>query len=653
MAQDNTFEGSVINSVPEINPEKTSDESVYPTDTAVEEPTTTENENKSSESKEIDGENVKKVVNNTKLLDKVENPRKLTLMSVLLAPLRLIEFLIRKAIALLDKFTGYDKLEIKSPETLAVENDKKARFKEEIVEDAREAGAKDQELVQTGEAFKEFLNKTYGLDGFEFNIIPMRYEKQEPVLMVESIKDGVKYIDAIGLAANCCMQTNALNPSKCDITHKLNAAWLDFAKNRSKKDVVRDNADVFIDRIKKLAFNAQNHQNPLVAKTRDAMIINGVCLYMSAVSVGRNEPEITIRPYLQAQKNHKGITFPSLNESYTFKLSDIMSRSNDFKALMNSIYNASKKEYSKNFNVYMQEIADKLVANGINEKIKEFAQTNDKMSNLNELVYVTPVGVNTNEKDKSFIICLHINDATINVKLDYNGNVIMNPNDKNNVGENEKTLIESVSKKVLLEFTQQKAIIKSDNLSKKHNAAEVTANELCDRIDKAYNHFVSQKGDKEHEPVVIKIGDLNLSISKALEWVKNDKQGLMSVKISRDGSDEFIKLNSKKNKDAIILNRFGDNFESVTNKLANTINVLHHEAEMEKIKTADIDIKNAIHNIVVERELSKLDVKAEKDESWERIENEERQIVSQEEQTQEQTPQDQEQPLPKDFEENR
>lgn len=509
-----------------------------------------------------------KVHNESEFLPKIEKKRKITLSDILLAPIRFLKFVIKKAIAFLDRFTGYNDLNIKSPDIVAAERNRDAKTPSEVKEEALELGAKDKNLVEKAKEFESFLNNTYGLDGRSFEISPIQYKGLEPMLNVKTVIDGKTFIDTIGVMSDCCLHTNT---SAYGITNGLNAAWMKYTSRESNERAIQDSTKVLRAKLKEIATELQKGKNPVLKHQRKGIMLNGVYLYVSATSALKGEPEITVSPYLvthKAQTNNK--VFPGLDSKYTFSLSELSKDSTKLNEFVTAVNKASRNYYSKSFDRDMNKVLDRAVANKINTTLEHISH------DFAECVSVKPLGI---EKGTFKLELTSGNDKT-EIKFNRSGNII------GNFDGPEKPLLEALATHTVAMLVTSNTIVTPEYLKQKVFQAH-------DKIKKCESKGESAKTPKTY----IKIGHSNITISKDKDS-KNDNL-VISQKSLINNESKSLSNNADDNFAVINVNSDDKEFQKITDLInKNNSNIIAEETYL----MADM-IENCAKNIIVERNL--------------------------------------------------
>lgn len=472
-----------------------------------------QNEVKTNPSKNI---NPEKVHNKSEFLPEIEKRNKSTLRDILMAPIRFLKFIISKVVAFLDRYTGYNDLNIKNPDVLAAERDKEAKTPSELKEKALELGAKDKNLVEKAKSFEHLLNNTYALDGRTFKVSPIKYMGFEPMLNVETVIDGKTFIDTIGLNSNCCLHTNT---SSYGITNGLNAAWTKYIGNNKSREEIDNASKVLRNKVNEITREVTNSKNPVFKHIQKGIILNGVFLHISATSALKGEPVVTIRPYLVTQKaQSNSMTFPGLNTEYTFAPSELSGNNSKFADFMKDLRKTSKEYYNQSFERDMNAIIDRVIANNVNNLVKLSSP------DLAEMLSVKPIGI-----DKGMIkLEVTCGSDREEVKLNKSGNVIGGCNNS------EKCLIEALAKDTISTFVPSNILITKDalktNIHKVHNEIKSAQSKGGDGLDAERNFRVgnsrvviskAENTDKENIDLVVKQFSLSDKETESLSEIIN------------------------------------------------------------------------------------------------------------------------------------
>lgn len=501
-----------------------------------------------------------------------EETKKRTLTDILLAPIRFIKFIIAKAIQLLDRITGYDKLAIKDPNLLATEeNNKNAhsakdeKTQEQMREEALIRGEQNMEHKNEAMKFEEFLNNTYGLNGRSFVVKPLQYEGHEAMFDIETTVNGNVYRDTIGTMSNSCLHTNMY---KENITNELNCAWMKYTQEKQSGPIIENGTEVLRSKLNEMVNNLQDKHNPVAKHQKKAFMINGVYMYASATSVLNGEPEITLRPYLvtrNGESSTKG--FPGLEEKYTFGLSEISEESPKLAKLVGDMQNASSKLYTQAFDRDMNNIIDKVVANNIN---KSFNKTSPDLA---KQLSVKPIGIN---KD-IFELELTAGKDVTTIKFNRKGHIV------DSFDGPEKPLLETFA---------INAIAKTMDSNLK-----ITPEELKANIYKVHDDIkVLERKNKDVDMASkdLKMGYSNITISKSDKKDKNSD----AITITQRDLNDGTYLSSPKTY-TLTVNSADRDFEVA----ADEINKTNFSIGRDEKEYIDSIVKESVQNIVVERAL--------------------------------------------------
>ena len=501
-----------------------------------------------------------------------EETKKRTLTDILLAPVRFIKFIIAKAIQLLDRITGYDKLVVKDPNLLATEeNNKNAhsakdeKTQEQMREEALIRGEQNMEHKNEAMKFEEFLNDTYGLNGRSFVVKPLQYEGHEAMFDIETTVDGNVYRDTIGAMSNSCLHTNMY---KENITNELNCAWMKYTQEKQSELTIKNGTEVLRSKLNEMVNSLQDKHNPIAKHQKKAFMINGVYMYASATSVLNGETEITLRPYLvtrNGESSTKG--FPGLEEKYTFGLSEISEESPKLAKLVGDMQNASSKLYTQAFDRDMNGIIDKVVANDINKNISKVSP------DLAEQLSVKPIGINKGV----FELELTAGKDVTTIKFNRKGHIV------DGFDGPEKPLLETFAINAIAKTMDSNLKITPEglkaNIYKVHDDIKVLERKNKD-VDMASKDF--------------NMGYSNITISKL---DKKDKSSDAITITQRDLNDGAY-LSSPKIY-TLTVNSVDRDFEVA----ANEINKTNFSIGRDEKEYVDSIVKESVQNIVIERAL--------------------------------------------------
>ena len=501
-----------------------------------------------------------------------EETKKRTLTDILLAPVRFIKFIIAKAIQLLDRITGYDKLVIKDPNLLATEeNNKNAhsakdeKTQEQMREEALTRGEQNMEHKNEAMKFEEFLNDTYGLNGRSFVVKPLQYEGHEAMFDIETTVDGNIYRDTIGAMSNSCLHTNMY---KENITNELNCAWMKYTQEKQNELTIKNGTEVLRSKLNEMVNDLQDKRSPIAKHQKKAFMINGVYMYASVTSVLNGEPEITLRPYLvtrNGESSTKG--FPGLEEKYTFGLSEISEESPKLATLVGDMQNASSKLYTQAFDRDMNNIIDKVVANDINKNISKVSP------DLAEQLSVKPIGINKGV----FELELTAGKDATTIKFNRKGHIV------DGFDGPEKPLLETFAINAIAQTMDS-------NL-------KITPEELKANVYKVHDDikvFERKNKDVDMASKDFNIGYSNVTISKS---DKKDKNSDAITVTQRDLNDGTY-LSSPKSY-TLTVNSADREFEVA----ANEINKTNFSIGRDEKEYVDSIVKESVQNIVIERAL--------------------------------------------------
>lgn len=501
-----------------------------------------------------------------------EETKKRTLTDILLAPVRFIKFIIAKAIQLLDRITGYDKLAVKDPNLLATEeNNKNAhsakdeKTQEQMREEALIRGEQNMEHKNEAMKFEEFLNDTYGLNGRSFVVKPLQYEGHEAMFDIETTVDGNVYRDTIGAMSNSCLHTNMY---KENITNELNCAWMKYTQEKQSELTIKNGTEVLRSKLNEMVNSLQDKHNPIAKHQKKAFMINGVYMYASATSVLNGETEITLRPYLvtrNGESSTKG--FPGLEEKYTFGLSEISEESPKLAKLVGDMQNASSKLYTQAFDRDMNGIIDKVVANDINKNISKISP------DLAEQLSVKPIGI----KKGVFELELTAGKDVTTIKFNRKGHIV------DGFDGPEKPLLETFA---------MNAIAKTMDSNLK-----ITPEELKANIYKVHDDIkVLERKNKDVDMALkdFKMGYSNITISKSDKKDKNSD----AITITQRDLNDGTYLSSPKTY-ILTVNSADRDFEMA----ANEINKTNFSIGRDEKEYVDSIVKESVQNIVIERAL--------------------------------------------------